>query len=157
MKRLTAILVLALALAVHPVSAQQAERVVHQPAEGRPFSAAVQVGDMHWLSGKLGVTEETRAMTSGRAAAETHNIMRQFETLLGELGMDFGNVVRGVVYLADLDRHPENPWALHGLAECLRRRGDAGEANLVGARFEDAAARTDVEIRASCYCRLKVE
>ncbi|MHC5114174.1 MAG: tetratricopeptide repeat protein [Planctomycetota bacterium] len=61
-----------------------------------------------------------------------------------------------VVYRADLERHPDNPWALHGLAECLRRQGQAEEALACRARFDRAAARTDVKIRASCYCRLDV-
>ena len=109
MKRLIPILpILALTLLVsQPLGAQEGARIVHQPAEGRPYSAAVQVGDTYWLSGKIGATDETRAMTEGRTAAETHNVMGQFRQLLGELDMDFGNVVRGVVYLAELDDYAE--------------------------------------------------
>ena len=40
-------------------------------------------------------------------AAETHNIMRSFETLLGELGLDFGDLVRATVYLTDIDGYGE--------------------------------------------------
>jgi 2-iminobutanoate/2-iminopropanoate deaminase len=90
-----------------PVSAQSGPRIAHKPANGRPYSAAVQVGNMYWLSGKIGATEETRAMEEGRTGAETHNIMEQFEALLTELGMDFGNVVRGVVYLSDIADYGE--------------------------------------------------
>lgn len=46
-------------------------------------------------------------MTEGRMAAETHNIMRSFETLLGELGLDFGDLVRATVYLTDIDGYGE--------------------------------------------------
>ena len=85
------------------VSAQAAPpRVAHQPANGRPYSAAVQVGDTYWFSGKVGATAETRAMTEGRAAAETKNIMESFKGLLAELGMDFGDVVQATVYLSDI-------------------------------------------------------
>ena len=98
-----AVTTLAIAL---PASAQD-QRVVHQPSTRTPFSAAVQVGDTYWLSGKLGATAETRAMAEGRVAAETHNIMRAFGELLEELGMDFGDVVRGTVYLADIDGYAE--------------------------------------------------
>jgi 2-iminobutanoate/2-iminopropanoate deaminase len=89
-----------------PASAQD-QRIVHQPSARTPFSAAVQVGDTYWLSGKLGATDETRAMSEGRVAAETHNIMRAFGDLLDELGMDFGDIVRGTVYLADIDGYAE--------------------------------------------------
>ncbi len=89
----------------HPVLAQ--ERIAHQPSERIPFSAAVQVGDTYYLSGKLGANSETLAMTEGRMAAETHNIMASFEALLGELGMDFGDLVRATVYLTDIDGYSE--------------------------------------------------
>jgi len=97
------ILALAAALTAQPLVAQAAPpRVAHQPAAGRPYSAAVQVGDTYWFAGKVGGTDETRALTQGRCAAETRNVMEAFKTLLGELGMDFGDVVQGTVYLADI-------------------------------------------------------
>jgi len=58
------------------------------------------------------------------------------------------------VYRADLQRHPNNPWALHGLAECLDRQSRAEEAALVQREFESATARADVRIDRSCFCRL---
>jgi len=56
------------------------------------------------------------------------------------------------VYRADLALHPDNGWALYGLAECLRLDGKADEAKAVDARFKSAWARSDVAIQASCYC-----
>ena len=94
-------------IAVQPLAAQAAPRVAHQPADGRPYSAAVQVGDTYWLSGKVGATAETRTMTEGRVAAETRNVMEAFRTLLAELGMDFGDVVQGTVYLVDISGYGE--------------------------------------------------
>ena len=86
-KRFALALAAALVLA-QPVAAQEGPRIAHQPSARTPFSAAIQVGNTYWLSGKLGATAETRAMTEGRVAAETHNIMRSFGALLEELGMD---------------------------------------------------------------------
>ena len=57
------------------------------------------------------------------------------------------------VYRADLALHPGNGWALHGLAECLRRTGRGEEAADVDQRFHSAWARADIEIKGSCYCR----
>jgi hypothetical protein len=56
---------------------------------------------------------------------------------------------------ADLALHPGNGWAIHGLAECLRRTGRAEEAADVDRRFESAWARADIEIKGSCYCRTR--
>lgn len=66
------------------------------------------------------------------------------------------------VYRADLGldatlsracQHPENVWSLHGLHECLTRRGEAVEATHIKRQLDKAAARAEVPIRASCYCR----
>lgn len=106
MKRLAVILAFVV-FAAQPVLAQEGPRIAHQPSARIPFSAAVQVGNTYWLSGKLGANSETREMTEGRMAAETHNIMRAFGTLLEELGMDYGDLVRATVYLTDIDGYRE--------------------------------------------------
>ena len=103
---LAVLAVLAVLVAV-PVAAQEGPRIAHQNQQGRPFSPAIQVGNMYWLSGKIGASGETRAMTEGRVGAETHNIMRAFQELLQEFGMTLQNTVRAVVYLTDIDDYGE--------------------------------------------------
>lgn len=58
------------------------------------------------------------------------------------------------VYREDLEIHPKNPWALHGLAEALEKQGERDAARDCRRRFTHAASRTDIEIDRSCYCRL---
>lgn len=106
MKRI-ALALAAASLMAQPLLAQQGPRIAHQPSSRTPFSAAIQVDNTYWLSGKLGVTSETRAMTEGRVAAETHNIMRSFGELLNELGMDYHDIVRATVYLVDVEGYSE--------------------------------------------------
>jgi hypothetical protein len=42
---------------------------------------------------------------------------------------------------------------LHGLAESLQQAGHTDEARAARARFQEAWARADTPIRASCFCR----
>jgi hypothetical protein len=82
---------------------------------------------------------------------------------LGALLLEQGHVAEAeAVYRADLGfdgklsracQHPDNVWSLHGLHECLTRRGDTVEAPLIKARLDLALARAEVPIRASCLCR----
>lgn len=67
------------------------------------------------------------------------------------------------VYRADLgldgrlsraSQHPDNLWSLHGLLECLTRRGETIEAELIKQRLDLAVARADGPITASCFCRM---
>jgi tetratricopeptide (TPR) repeat protein len=55
--------------------------------------------------------------------------------------------------LARCCQHPDNVWALHGLLECVRRKGMDAEAGLLAQRLALAQSRTDVPIRAACCCR----
>ncbi len=82
----------------------------------------------------------------------------------GALLLEQGLVAEAeAVYRADLGlddtlaracQHPGNVWSLHGYHECLIRLGKAEEAGIVMQQLKIAAARADVPIRSSCYCRL---
>lgn len=82
---------------------------------------------------------------------------------LGALLLEQGRLDEAeAVYRADLgfDKtvsracwHPDNVWSLHGLHECLTRRGETVEAPLIKARLDLAQARADQPVRASCLCR----
>ncbi len=67
------------------------------------------------------------------------------------------------VYRADLGlddslarayQHPENMWSLHGYHECLTQLGKDELAGMIKQRLDLASARADVQIQASCYCRM---
>ncbi len=60
-----------------------------------------------------------------------------------------------VVYQENLERYPNNGWALHGLRECLRGMGRDTEARALTSRFEAAWANADVQIPGSCFCRTR--
>lgn len=61
------------------------------------------------------------------------------------------------VYEKDLETHPNNPWALHGIAECLAKLGRNQEAEKRRLEYQQACKRSDVAIDRSCFCRLTVE
>ena len=53
-------------------------------------------------------------------------------------------------------QHPDNVWALRGLAECLQQRGEVEELAVVQGRLASAMALADVPIMSSCMCRTAV-
>ncbi len=66
------------------------------------------------------------------------------------------------IYRADLGlnntlvrpcQHPGNVWSLHGLRECLTRRGETVELVHIQHQLDQVLARAEVPITASCYCR----
>ncbi|BCM19115.1 tetratricopeptide repeat protein [Mesorhizobium sp. J8] len=54
-------------------------------------------------------------------------------------------------------QHPDNVWALHGLVECLKRRGEKEELPGLQAKLAAALAKADVPITSSCFCRTSVD
>jgi tetratricopeptide (TPR) repeat protein len=56
-----------------------------------------------------------------------------------------------VVYRDDLDRHPNNGWALHGLAQSLKLQGRNADASAAQQRFDTAWKYADVTPVASAY------
>jgi tetratricopeptide (TPR) repeat protein len=50
-------------------------------------------------------------------------------------------------------QHPDNVWALHGLAECLHRRGERDELAAIQDKLDAATALADTPITSSCMCR----
>jgi reactive intermediate/imine deaminase len=85
-----------------PETSTVTREAYHSQLPARPYSRAVRVGNTYYFSGALGVTEETLAMTEGRIEAETRNVMEGFRALFEELGVEFADVVKGTVYLADV-------------------------------------------------------
>jgi len=55
--------------------------------------------------------------------------------------------------LARIHQHPNNVWALHGLHECLERRGETQERRHIKLQLDRVLARSDVTVGSSCYCR----
>jgi hypothetical protein len=53
-------------------------------------------------------------------------------------------------------QHPDNVWALHGLVECLERRGETRELPAFRQKLSAALRRADVPITSSCMCRTDI-
>jgi tetratricopeptide (TPR) repeat protein len=89
--------------------------------------------------------------------------MQPTRHVLGALLMDARRYEEAeAVYRADLGlddtlpracQHPRNIWSLHGLDECLGQRGETVERRHVRLLLDQALARAEVPIRASCFCR----
>lgn len=82
---------------------------------------------------------------------------------LAALLLEQGHVVEAEeVYRDDLGlsgrvqrctQHPDNVWALHGLVECLERRGDTRDIPALRLKLSAALQKADIPITSSCMCR----
>jgi tetratricopeptide (TPR) repeat protein len=82
----------------------------------------------------------------GALLLEQDRVAEAMQVYQADLGLD--NTLRRAA------QHPDNVWSLHGYVECLHRLGQHAEAAAAQTRLDLALARADVEIRASCFCRV---
>ena len=131
------------------------------------IAAEMAQGELHY---KSGATEKgfdhlraATAMSDCLVYDEPWGWMQPPRHALAALLMEQGLLEEAeTIYRADLGltddlartcQHPANVWALHGLHECLERRGGEAERRHVRLQLDKVLARADVTVGASCYCR----
>ena len=94
---LVGLLVAGLALA-------EAPEVKHDwdPESGYPFSKAVRVGHILYLSGDLGIVPGSRALVEGGIGPETRQTLENIKATLEANGSSLAEVVKCTVFLADI-------------------------------------------------------
>jgi 2-iminobutanoate/2-iminopropanoate deaminase len=70
--------------------------------EGLPFSSAVRVGDMLYLSGQIGNLPGTRELVPGGVSAETKQAMENIKGVLAYAGSGLERVVKCTVFMTDI-------------------------------------------------------
>ena len=98
---LSGLLMLAACVAAEPTPDVE-HIVVPGSLEGLPFSSAVRVGNMLYLSGQVGTVPGTMELIEGGVAAETQQTMENIRTVLQYAGSDLDRVVKCTVFLADM-------------------------------------------------------
>ena len=71
-----------------------------------PFSDAVRVGELLFLSGSIGVLPGTMQLAPGGISGETRQTMENIKATLEKYGSSLGEVVKCTVFLADIADWP---------------------------------------------------
>lgn len=72
------------------------------PAAIGPYSQAVKVGDLVFVSGQIPLDPATGEMVEGDIEAQTKRVMENLRAVLRAAGAGFEHVVRSTIYLTDL-------------------------------------------------------
>jgi 2-iminobutanoate/2-iminopropanoate deaminase len=67
-----------------------------------PYSHVVEVGEMFFLSGQLGIDPDTGNLVGGGVEKETERAMENINIILKGLKLDFSNVVKSAIYFTDV-------------------------------------------------------
>ena len=147
----------------------QPERMVFNNPCSEVLAVAEQMmlGELAYKSGRtdegLAHLQQSVVLDDALLYDEPWGWMQPTRHALGALLMDAGRYTQAeAIYRADLgldatlprpSQHPANVWSLHGLDECLGRRGETAERRHIRLALDQAMARAEVPITASCYCR----
>lgn len=81
------------------------KKIIHTenaPQAIGPYSQAVAVSNLLFISGQIPANPQTREIVSEISEA-THQVMRNLEAILSEAGTDFSNVVKTTIFLKDMN------------------------------------------------------
>ena len=114
-------------------------------------------GEIAYQEGHL--DESIAALSAGVAVEdslkynESPDWLQPVRHTLGGVLLESGKIPEAeAVYRADLERWPENGWALFGLSQCLSLRKADAEAREVDARFAKTWAQADIKLEKTCLC-----
>ena len=109
MKRLLGVFFAGIAIAVSGAAVadghkdgHDVEWIVEPGAEGMPFSSAVRVGNLLFVSGALGYDRETQSLVEGGIGPETRKTLETIQATLEANGSSMNHVVKCTVFLADI-------------------------------------------------------
>jgi len=107
-------------------------------ARNLPFSEAVRVGNMLYLSGQIGVSQGTNTLVPGGIKAETRQAMDNIKGVLEKYGSSLDQIVKCTVMLADMDEWDDmNSVYVTYFPEHFPARSAFGASGLaLGARVE---------------------
>jgi reactive intermediate/imine deaminase len=129
-----------LCLTVAPALAAQEKEVLKVPGavEGLPFSPAIRVGNVIYLSGQLGNRIGTRELVPGGITAEARQTLENIRTVLEASGSSLDRVFKCTVFLADIaDYSAMNAvYASYFSKDPPARSTVAGSGLALGARVE---------------------
>ena len=111
-----------------------------------PFSEAVRVGDLLFLSGQIGNRPGEPALVPGGIAAETRQALENMGAALARRGCGFADVVKVTVMIADMSE-----WAAMNEAYvAFFAAGELPARSSFGANGLALGARVEIEAIAVC-------
>lgn len=116
----------------------------HTPNPERPFSEAVRVDNILYLSGQIGFDAATGKLVEGGIAGETRQTMDNIKASLEKYGSSLDEVVKCTVYLADIKE-----WAAMNEVYVTYFPNNRPARSALGSSGLALGARTEIECMAT--------
>ncbi len=77
------------------------------PAPIGPYNQAVKSGNLLFISGQIALIPGTELLNNESIAAETHQVMKNLESILTAEGIDFSHILKTTIYLSGMEHFAE--------------------------------------------------
>lgn len=82
---------------------KQVIQTPHAPAPIGPYSQAVFIGDMLFVSGQIAINPKSDKLVTGNIIEETHQVMQNIKAILEAAGLTFSNIIKTSIFLIDMN------------------------------------------------------
>ena len=72
------------------------------PSAIGPYNQSIKINDTLYISGQIPLLPKTMELVSGNIEEETHQVMKNLESIINKAKMSFKNVVKSTIYLDNM-------------------------------------------------------
>tara|TARA_B100001250_G_scaffold60314_1_gene47047 strand:+ start:75 stop:458 length:384 start_codon:yes stop_codon:yes gene_type:complete len=72
------------------------------PSAIGPYNQSIKINDTLYISGQIPLVAKTMELVSGNIEEETHQVMKNLESIIKKAKMTFKNVVKSTIYLDNM-------------------------------------------------------
>ena len=77
------------------------------PSTIGPYNQSIKINNTLYISGQIPLVPKTMELVSGKIEEETHQVMKNLESILKKAKMSFKNVVKSTIYLDNMKNFPK--------------------------------------------------
>ena len=82
---------------------KQIINTINAPQPIGPYNQAIKIGNTLYTSGQIAINPQNNEMVMENITIETKQVMENLKAVLHTASMDFNNVIKSTIFIADMD------------------------------------------------------
>ena len=112
------------------------------PSAIGPYNQSIKINDTLYISGQIPLVPKTMELVSGKIEEETHQVMRNLESIIKKAKMSFKNVVKSTIYLDNM----KNFSKVNNVYGSYFKKGDEPARETVAVRSLPKGVRIEISM-----------
>ena len=112
------------------------------PSAIGPYNQSIKINDTLYISGQIPLVAKTMELVSGNIEEETHQVMKNLESIIKKAKMSFKNVVKSTIYLDNM----KNFSKVNNVYGSYFKKGDEPARETVGVRSLPKGVRIEISM-----------